>query len=451
MLKIFSFLSILELFLFSGIFYYFYTSPLFTCSCKKFFISFPLAKTTGWLININLFLLLLFQSKFLKKKFFISFSLKFLHYSILIYLYSWTLIHVICHYINFYKLNKYNVFSWGVGFTGHILVFCFLLLLFLSCPYFRRNKYHVFITMHYFLLFCVVIFSSIHGTFCFFKPDKNSNIKCFPPTTWAWVLIPTCIILYDIISKYYSKYKIHNIISHPGDIFELKLQLPDNYCGKTIHICCPNISLFEWHPFSVSYQNNGLSSVFIKIRGNWTKKFSNLLGIIRYNSVSPTVYPYILIDGPFYSLPTNITNIIYNKTTIFISSGIGLATFHNLLYSIINNNIPVNKLHFIIICRSIDDIEWTFPLLLNLLNIKNFNLYVFFTHKKYINKNIHLNIPFSYSIGRPNFESIFYYINIIHDTSSGKPNIFFSGKHSLTKTIKQFQNKYISYSNFYEL
>lgn len=442
----------LQVSLFSGIFYYFYKVPLFFCTCKKLFISFPLAKTSGWLININLFLLLLFQIKFIKKFFFIPFSIKYIHYNVVFYIYFWSLIHTVCHYINFYKLSVLtNLFSWGVGFTGHVLFVLFFLLLLFSIPCFRKFSFHSFLFIHYSIMFSIIVFVSIHGTFCFIKPDPKSGVNCFPPTSWAWILLPLLVLLSEIILKYsHSYYSIQNVVSYPGSIYEIKVNLPSSFAGKTVHICCPLISIFEWHPFTVSSFNSDSCSILIKIRGNWTKKFANALGI-NNSIVFPTVLPKIYIDGPFFCLPTDILNTIHSHTTLFISTGIGITTFHNLLVQLmLNNNYALLKnMHFVVICKKIEDIEWCLNTLKVLNNIPNFHLYLFFTREKY-NEHTYVNINLPYSIGRPDFESIFNSINILHDHSS-QSFVFFSGKHSILSQLKSLKNTYISNSKLYEL
>jgi len=446
---LFAVISFLQIILFSGFFYFFYTSPLFFCSCKKFYVSFPLAKTAGWLINFNLFLILTFQIKFIKKLLYIPFSLKYNHYYISFYIFLWSIIHVVCHYINFSKLislqkiSYISLFTWGVGFTGHILIICFLLFFIFSLPFFRKYKYHSFIAIHYSLLICVFVFSSIHGSFCFFKTCSE---KCLIPTTWIWLFIPVSIFI-EIILKYSKKYKIHNVISYPASIMEIQVFLPNNYDGNVVHICCPQISAIEWHPFSVSSKNiDGSYSIFIKIRGNWTKKFSNLLGITEHTKVFNTVYPFIYIDGPFITFPKKTHTILANHTTICIASGIGLTTFHHLLKSISLSFLPIKNTYFIIICRSFDDIEWCYPLLSKLNTLSNFNLHIFFTRESSsINNNNLL-----YSIGYPNFENIFNFINLIHNHES-PPYIFYSGKHKIINDIVKYKNKYISNAKFYEL
>lgn len=445
MFYIISIISFLQIFLFSVIFNYFYTSPLFLCSCKKFYLSFPFAKTSGWLININLFLLLVFQLKLIKKKLFILFSIKILHYCLVSYLYTWSFIHIISHYINFYKLislNKISIstlLSWGVGYTGHFLMICFILFFVFSLPYFRKNKYHIFLTMHYILLCLILVFTIIHGSFCFFKPDPKSGIKCFFPTTWLWISLPFILYFIEIVTKYSTKYKIYNVKRYSSDIFEIQLKLSPKYYGKTIHICCPAISLIEWHPFAVI--NN---SVFIKIRGNWTQKFATLLGILP-DSVISTVYPHILIDGPFHCLPKNINQIISNNQCVFISSGIGLTSFYQLFYNL-TENIQVKNTYIIIICQTFKDIDCCIEIL-NLINtIPNLHLHLFFTSEIYNSPNISL----SYSFGRPNFQSIFSILNIIYDPSNPS-YLFFSGKHSIYKSLEIYKNKYISNAKLYKL
>jgi NADPH oxidase len=410
-----------------------------------------LAKTSGWLININLFLLLLFQIKSIKKILFIPFSIKYTHYFVVFYLYLWSLIHIISHYVNFSKLSNItnNLFNWGVGFTGHILIICLFLFILFSLPYFRKFKFHAFIAIHYSLLFFVLFFTSIHGSFCFFKPDVNSGVKCFPPTTWIWIIIPTFILFYEILYKYLSKkHKINNVILHHGNIYEVVLNLDISYLGKTIYVCCPDISHIEWHPFTVcKSSNNNYCSLYIKIRGNWTTKFANLLGISSVDSVFSTIYPEIFIDGPFLSFPKNINDIINTKTTLFISSGIGLTTFHHILYNLYLNKSAKN-MHFVIISKTKDEILWILDLLKKINNIQNFHLYIFFTSEQPTKL---LNIDLPYSLGRPNFECILNYLHLIHDSSSGHPYIFYSGRNSIQNDILILKKKYIMNSRFYHL
>jgi predicted ferric reductase len=296
-------------------------------------------------------------------------------------------------------------------------------------------------------MFCLLFFTSIHGSFCFFKPDINSGINCFPPTTWIWIFIPTIVLFYEVLSKYLSKkHKINNVVLHPGNIYEVVLDLDISFLGKTIYICCPDISYIEWHPFSVcKSSNNNSCSVFIKIRGNWTLKFANLLGISSPHSVFSTVYPQIYIDGPFVIFPKNINHIINTKTTLFISSGIGLTTFYNILYHL--NDTYAKNMHFVIIAKKTDEILWIINLLNKVSNIQNFHLYIFFTDKENNISNIYL----PYSFGRPNFECILNYLHLIHDSSSGCPYIFYSGRHSITKDIINIKKKYIMNSRFYHL
>jgi len=413
-----------------------------------------LAKTSGWLINLNLSLLLLFQVKSLKKFVFIPFSLKHTHYHFVFYLYIWSLVHVISHYINFYKLinlksiTSSTLFSWGVGFTGHVLLLCLFLFIIFSLPYFKKYKFHSFVVLHYSLISSIILFICLHGTFCFFKPDKKSNLSCFPATSWAWIILPFLLLLSEIIFKYsQKKFKISKVILFKESIYEIHVNLPKHFSGKTIYICSPDISVLEWHPFTISSYNPSTNtcSIIIKIRGNWTKKFSNLLGI-HNTSVFPVIFPSIYVDGPYHSLPSNITNILSNKTTLLISAGIGLTTFHDLLLNILNNNIRIKNTHFVIICRKFHEIEWCIQTLYSISCIQNFHLYLFFT-KEHMSTNI--NLP--YSIGRPDFQAVFNLLNISHDNSSGISFIFFSGKHSILKFVQKYKRKYISNSKLYEL
>jgi NADPH oxidase len=73
--------------------------------------------------------------------------------------------------------------------------------------------------------------------------------------------------------------------------------------GQYVFICCPEISLYEWHPFTLtSAPNEHFHSIHVRIVGDWTTAFSNRLGYVsdpNIPTVVPKSLPYIMIDGPY--------------------------------------------------------------------------------------------------------------------------------------------------------
>ena len=60
----------------------------------------------------------------------------------------------------------------------------------------------------------------------------------------------------------------------PGGVLELRLSKPRGFRyapGQYVHLCCPSISAFEWHPFTLtSAPEDDFLSVHIKAAGDWT-------------------------------------------------------------------------------------------------------------------------------------------------------------------------------------
>ena len=94
-------------------------------------------------------------------------------------------------------------------------------------------------------------------------------------------------------------------------------------------IAIPEISVFQWHPISISsspYQQ--VVTLHIRKRGYWTKRIHDLAGM--KSEIS------ILLEGPFGSLAVDLTSTHRYAMMMLLSGGIGVTPMqsvaHQLMY-----------------------------------------------------------------------------------------------------------------------
>jgi hypothetical protein len=407
--------TIVQLAIFTGLWYYYWSHPTFKCPCLKYQQSFPVAKASAMLININLFMMLMSYIQLWRRFIYISqYTVSFLHKYFVIGFSSWSVVHVVAHYINFLKTNTVNeLFSWGVGLSGNIMAL-FIMILVLVSSFKKSLNYSVYLVIHYSIVFVLISLIIIHGTFCTIKYDQNT---CPPSTTWIWLSIPLTITLLEIVYKYlFNQVYIKRFINHNDNILELQLPLPKHYCGKTIWVNCTSINPFEWHPFTVNKWNSyhNTCSIHVKVRGDWTLKLYNKLQD-DYKSVN------LLTNGPYYCLPKNFLNNITNNPTLLISTGIGITNFIYPLQTMSKNlSMIKSKITIIIIVKSPNEINF----LLNILSTLKNNIEFIFYFTEVSNNSF----PFEYRLGRPQFENILDYLLLqTIFTKNTKINIYYSG------------------------
>ena len=107
------------------------------------------------------------------------------------------------------------------------------------------------------------------------------------------------IYLFDLFYRIYlvkkiTKLKLDITYSLVDDNI-IKIEIYNNSIiynsGQYIYLCIPQISILEWHPFSISNSPNENITFYIKILGDWTLKLKNK--IINEEKID------MLIDG-FY-------------------------------------------------------------------------------------------------------------------------------------------------------
>ncbi|KAG2229766.1 hypothetical protein BDF21DRAFT_456673 [Thamnidium elegans] len=95
--------------------------------------------------------------------------------------------------------------------------------------------------------------------------------------------------------------------------------------GQHINLCIPAISVFQWHPFTITsvqqqnakYQNS--IEVCVVARGNFTRAL--------YNNIDASKGLPVFVSGPFGSTNIKAMNILTNSTSVVIANGGAGITF----------------------------------------------------------------------------------------------------------------------------
>ncbi|XVF46435.1 hypothetical protein PTKIN_Ptkin03bG0026600 [Pterospermum kingtungense] len=175
-----------------------------------------------------------------------------------------------------------------VGITGILMIIIMFFSFTLATHNFRRNVvklpyplttlagFNAFWYAHH-LLALVYVQLIMHGYFLIFP--KPWYLK----TTWMYLLIPMLLYASERVLTKFQEVKHHvNVIKaviYSGNVLALYVTKPQGFkykSGMYLFVKCPNISQFEWHPFSItSAPKDDYLSVHIRALGDWTSELRN--------------------------------------------------------------------------------------------------------------------------------------------------------------------------------
>ncbi|CAO3573655.1 unnamed protein product [Mortierella alpina] len=385
-------------------------------------------------------------------------------------------LHTFAHYYNFYKLAqadpvKHNfwhlMFVSGPGWTGHIMLIVLVVIAATALPSVRVKKFETFWYWHHlFLVF--FFFFSFHGAFCLLTPDRPPYCKDISSFWKYWVASGFIYLVERVAREWRAKQKtvISRVILHPSKVVEIQIK-KDNcqaLAGQYIFLCCPEVSLWQWHPFTLtSAPEEDYISIHMRVVGDFTKELSKKLGCdaegvseweenLGDRNGLVTVLPRIMIDGPFGAASEDVFKY---EVTVLVGAGIGVTPFASVLKSIwyrVNYPTKATKLHkvyFFWICRDKESFEW-FQSLLLALESQDLNQFIeihtFLTgrlrHSEVGNLMINEDSAFADTVtglrartcfGRPNLDMEFDRIRGNHpDTDIG---VFFCGPKRMGKQL----------------
>jgi PAS domain S-box-containing protein len=142
-------------------------------------------------------------------------------------------------------------------------------------------------------------------------------------------------------------------VTLPGKVTALYVQKPkiwDVKAGMYLFIQVPEISSFEWHPFTItSAPEDPFVSIHVKSAGDWTGDLYKMFSENNHDALSSdstnsnfSFLPIARIDGP-YGAPTQ--EVFQYKTAVVVGAGIGATPSISILRHILwklKLNDPVN-------------------------------------------------------------------------------------------------------------
>uniref|UniRef100_A0A1D1XVG3 Superoxide-generating NADPH oxidase heavy chain subunit A n=1 Tax=Anthurium amnicola TaxID=1678845 RepID=A0A1D1XVG3_9ARAE len=401
------------------------------------------------------------------------------------------LVHTFAHWVNFYRLAvaqnggvllwlKLN-FATGPGLTGYVMLISLLIMVATAVEKARRPHFNRFWFLHH--LF-IPFFGAwaFHGAFCMIQPDREPKCKDIAVFWKYWIASGTIYIGERILREIRARHRtyISKVVMHPSKVVEIQIKKDHikTQAGQYIFLCCPEISLWEWHPFTLtSAPEEDYISVHIRVVGDFTSALARQLGCnfeeeaklrkqnkdrikSQYDGIDIStdnpdlrkVLPRVMVDGPFGSASEDVFNF---EVAMLVGAGIGVTPFASILKSIwYRVNYPkksteLRKVYFFWICRDYDSFEWFQSLLLAIeeQDIRQFiEIHTYLTGRLRHSEvgNIHVNddgnikdtitgLRSPTHFGRPNWDKIF--SNMRDQYPATDVGVFFCGPKPLSKQL----------------
>ncbi|KAH8897300.1 hypothetical protein GQ53DRAFT_507761 [Thozetella sp. PMI_491] len=412
-----------------------------------------------------------------------------------IFFFSW--VHTIAHWNNLAQIaSKYNLGIYGFlaanlasgpGWTGYFMLVALTGMVVTSYEKARRANYERFwYTHHMFIVF--FIFWAIHGAFCMVQPDfapycvsiGTSAVGVF----WQYWMYGGYAYLGERIARELRgrhKTYVSKVIQHPSNVCEIQIKKENTKtrAGQYIFLCCPAVSLWQYHPFTLtSAPEEDYISIHVRVVGDFTRELATALGcefdrkggqskVVGANlddsEVDPAirrVLPRLYVDGPFGSASEDVFKY---EIAVLCGAGIGVTPFASILKSIwYRMNYPnqaktrLSKVYFFWICRDFGSFEWFRSLLLAIEAQDTGNrieIHTYLTAKIKVDDatNIMINdanadkdtitgLRSPTNFGRPNWDMIFRGIRKLH--TPAEAGVFFCGPKGLGSALHIFCNKY---------
>lgn len=224
--------------------------------------------------------------------------------------------------------------------TGIIMVCCFAGAFTVIRS--RRTNFNRFWYFHH-LLLVMLVMMCIHGTGNILQSYQTIYWVCGPLALYA-------------IPRIYREVKCQALqVRHAqihGDILDLRLSKPISWgyrqkAGQYALINIPEISRFEWHPFTLSSSpEQDYIGFHIKDSGDWTKKAHALMQQSLgggESELDKTNGPIVRVEGPVGASSQGYRD---HEVVVLIGAGVGITPMISVIQSLLANPGRVKKAFF---------------------------------------------------------------------------------------------------------
>lgn len=251
------------------------------------------------------------------------------------------------------------------GVTGILMVIFMTIAFTLATRWFRRSLiklpkpfdrltgFNAFWYSHH-LFVIVYILLIIHGMYLYLVH------KWYLKTTWMFLAVPILLYAGERTLRFFRSgfypVRLLKVAIYPGNVLTLQMSKPPQFrykSGQYMFVQCPDVSPFEWHPFSItSAPSDDYISIHIRQLGDWTQELKRVFseaceppvggksGLLRADETTKNSLPKLLIDGP-YGAPAQD----YQKydVLLLVGLGIGATPFISILKDLLINIVKMEE------------------------------------------------------------------------------------------------------------
>eukprot|EP00511_Aplanochytrium_stocchinoi_P009489 CAMPEP_0204870182 /NCGR_PEP_ID=MMETSP1348-20121228/31753_1 /ASSEMBLY_ACC=CAM_ASM_000700 /TAXON_ID=215587 /ORGANISM="Aplanochytrium stocchinoi, Strain GSBS06" /LENGTH=487 /DNA_ID=CAMNT_0052023869 /DNA_START=104 /DNA_END=1564 /DNA_ORIENTATION=+ len=181
----------------------------------------------------------------------------------------------------------------------------------------RSYLYETFYRVHVILFIVVIVSSLLHG----------ATVVYIGAAIWLVDFVYRCVTA-AIFNEHKATFTVL-----PADVMKVTFPKGNSWKykpGQFVFICVPSLSIFQWHPFSISSSPaDNTVSLHIRVLGGWTRALYKKID----ESPEKSTILGILFEGPYGETAVNIDDETY-KHFLLVSGGIGITPMHSITNSL---------------------------------------------------------------------------------------------------------------------